>query len=71
MTVITPSTSVKTTKLAIPQPAEGCNIVGTLEQVAPDQPTQGRKIALVRILLFARFLALNILSEQILHGAMG
>ena len=49
MTVIAQNTSVKTTKLAIPHPLEkDCAITGVLEQVAPEQPTQGRKIALVR-----------------------
>ena len=49
MTVIAQNTSVKTTKVAIPHPLEtGCSIVGVLEQVAPEQPTQGRRIALVR-----------------------
>ncbi|VDB90279.1 unnamed protein product [Peniophora sp. CBMAI 1063] len=36
------------TKLTIAQPAEdGVNLVGTLEQLDPDAPTQGRKIALI------------------------
>ncbi|KAI0712203.1 ectomycorrhiza-regulated esterase [Earliella scabrosa] len=48
MTVIAQNTSVKTTKLAIPHPLEkDCAITGVLEQVAPEQPTQGRKIALI------------------------
>ncbi|KAI9058270.1 alpha/beta-hydrolase [Trametes sanguinea] len=42
------TTSQKTTKLSIPHPHEkDCNIVGVLEQVAPGQPTQGRRIALI------------------------
>ncbi|KZT73816.1 alpha/beta-hydrolase [Daedalea quercina L-15889] len=41
-------TSKKTTKLLIPHPhADNCSIVGMLEQLAPDEPTQGRRIALV------------------------
>ncbi|RPD62398.1 ectomycorrhiza-regulated esterase [Lentinus tigrinus ALCF2SS1-7] len=48
MTVITASTSVKTTKVAIPHPLEkDCTITGVLEQIAPDEPTEGRKIALI------------------------
>lgn len=73
MTVVAQNTSVKTTKLAIPHPlAENCTIVGTLEQVSPEEDTHGRKIALVcmqavhlfRVVLRARWL-------QILHGSMG
>jgi len=42
------TTSKKTTKLFIPHPhEENCSIAGVLEQLAPDQPTQGRKIALI------------------------
>ncbi|KAJ3486678.1 hypothetical protein NLI96_g4066 [Meripilus lineatus] len=42
------STSKKTTKLTIPHPdEEGVAIVGTLEQVAPEEPTQGRGIAFI------------------------
>lgn len=38
----------KSTRLAIPHPKEpGCEIIGTLEQVEPEAPTQGRKIALI------------------------
>ncbi len=49
MTAIAQNTSVKTTKVAIPHPLESdCSIVGVLEQVALGQPTQGRRIALVR-----------------------
>ncbi|KIJ62674.1 hypothetical protein HYDPIDRAFT_114347 [Hydnomerulius pinastri MD-312] len=40
-------TDRKSTKLQIPQPAEDCTLVGILEQLAPDQPTLGRKIALI------------------------
>ncbi|KAI0754927.1 ectomycorrhiza-regulated esterase [Daedaleopsis nitida] len=48
MTVIAQNTSVKTTKISIPQPLEkDCAIVGVLEQLAPEQPTQGRRIALI------------------------
>ncbi|EIW59500.1 alpha/beta-hydrolase [Trametes versicolor FP-101664 SS1] len=48
MTTPPGSTSQKTTKFAIPHPYEkDCAITGVLEQVAPDQPTQGRKIALI------------------------
>ena len=40
--------SQKSTRLAIPHPNEpGCEIIGILEQVEPDEPTQGRKIALI------------------------
>lgn len=43
------TTSKKTTKLFIPHPhAESCSVAGVLEQLAPEEPTQGRKIALVR-----------------------
>ena len=43
------STSKKTTKIAIPHSAHPeIAIVGVLEQVAPEEPTNGRKIALVR-----------------------
>ena len=35
------------TKLYIPQPAEDCVLVGVLEQLEPNKPTHGRKIALV------------------------
>ena len=47
-------TSKQTTRLVIPHPdEEGVKIVGVLEQVAPEQPTRGRKIAFVssRVLL--------------------
>ncbi|KAF9241080.1 Alpha/Beta hydrolase protein [Melanogaster broomeanus] len=37
----------KSTKLHIPQPAGDCTLVGILEQLEPDQPTDGRKIALI------------------------
>ncbi|KAI8994115.1 alpha/beta-hydrolase [Trametes punicea] len=48
MTATPETTSQKTTKLAIPHPHEtDCSIVGVLEQVAPEQPTQGRRIALI------------------------
>lgn len=41
-------TSKKTTKLVIPHPdEEGVTMVGVLEQVAPEGPTQGKKIALI------------------------
>ncbi|OJT13969.1 hypothetical protein TRAPUB_9453 [Trametes pubescens] len=50
MTTPPGSTSQKTTKLAIPHPYEkDCAIAGVLEQIAPDQPTQGRKIALKKL----------------------
>ncbi len=43
-------TSKKTTKLVIPHPdEEGVTMVGVLEQVAPEGPTQGKKIALVGV----------------------
>ena len=43
------STSKKTTKIAIPHTAQPeIAIAGILEQVAPTEPTSGRKIALVR-----------------------
>lgn len=43
------TTSKRTTKISIPHTLEeGCSLVGVLEQVDPDEPTQGRKIALVR-----------------------
>ncbi|KAL4080798.1 Alpha/Beta hydrolase protein [Scleroderma citrinum] len=35
------------TKLNIPQPAGDCTLVGVLEQLEPDKPTHGRKIALI------------------------
>ena len=55
MTIPPVNTSVKTTKIAIPHPLEeDCAIAGVLEQVAPDQPTQGRKIALVSVVASAR-----------------
>ncbi|KAH9854650.1 alpha/beta-hydrolase [Lenzites betulinus] len=41
-------TSQKTTKFSIPHPHEkDGNIVGVLEQLAPEQPTKGKRIALV------------------------
>ncbi|KAI0372117.1 alpha/beta-hydrolase [Pilatotrama ljubarskyi] len=43
-----PITSQKTTKLQIPHPHEkDCAITGVLEQLAPEQQTQGRRIALI------------------------
>jgi hypothetical protein len=43
------TTTKKTTKLTIPHTLEpGVNLVGVLEQLEPDAPTRGRKIALVR-----------------------
>ncbi|KAI0632087.1 alpha/beta-hydrolase [Trametes polyzona] len=48
MTETPETTSQKTTKLAIPHPHEkDCAIIGVLEQLAPEQPTQGRRIALI------------------------
>ncbi|KAI0670857.1 alpha/beta-hydrolase [Trametes maxima] len=48
MTLTKTATSQKTTKLAIPHTLEkDCTIVGVLEQIAPEQPTQGRKVALI------------------------
>ncbi|KAI0354928.1 ectomycorrhiza-regulated esterase [Trametes cingulata] len=48
MTVMAPITTQKTTKLQIPHTYEkDCAITGVLEQVAPEQPTQGRRIALI------------------------
>ncbi|PIL22565.1 hypothetical protein GSI_15254 [Ganoderma sinense ZZ0214-1] len=42
------NTSKQTTKIAIPHTAQpGIAIVGVLEQVAPQEPTRGRKIALI------------------------
>lgn len=42
----------RSTKISIPHPLENdCAIVGILEQVSPEQPTRGRKIALVRELV--------------------
>ncbi|KAI0917028.1 hypothetical protein AcW1_007670 [Taiwanofungus camphoratus] len=42
------TTSKRTIKLFIPHPYEAnCSIAGVLEQLAPDEPTQGRKIALI------------------------
>jgi hypothetical protein len=35
------------TKLRIPHPQEDCELVGVLEQLTPEEPTHGRKIALV------------------------
>ncbi|KAH9950554.1 ectomycorrhiza-regulated esterase [Amylocystis lapponica] len=45
----TVTTSKKTTKISIPHPADehGGSLTGVLEQLAPDEPTQGRKIALI------------------------
>jgi hypothetical protein len=45
----TPSTmaSRKSTKLRIPHSQDDCELVGILEQLAPEESTQGRKIALV------------------------
>ncbi|KAF8496097.1 ectomycorrhiza-regulated esterase [Gautieria morchelliformis] len=41
-------TSKKTTRYYVPHPQEaGCSIAGDLEQVDPELPTQGRKIALI------------------------
>jgi len=41
-------TTKRTTKLEIPHTSEpGVNLVGTLEQLDPDAPTHGRKIALI------------------------
>ncbi|KAG1743187.1 ectomycorrhiza-regulated esterase [Suillus paluster] len=37
----------KSTKLRIPHPQEDCELVGILEQLTPEEPTQGRKIALI------------------------
>ncbi|PFH54047.1 hypothetical protein AMATHDRAFT_73061 [Amanita thiersii Skay4041] len=37
----------RVTRVEIPHPDEAATIVGTLEQVEPDQLTQGRKIALI------------------------
>ena len=49
MTVVTENTSKKTTKVAVPHTIQqGIAIAGVLEQVAPEEPTQGRRIALVR-----------------------
>lgn len=40
--------SLKTTRIWIPHEiAKDCRIAGDLEQVAPDSPTQGRKLALI------------------------
>ncbi|KAH9891612.1 ectomycorrhiza-regulated esterase [Cubamyces lactineus] len=48
MTVAQETTTQRTTKLAIPHShVQGCAIAGVLEQVAPEQPTQGRRIALI------------------------
>ncbi|KAG0704850.1 hypothetical protein DFH29DRAFT_333953 [Suillus ampliporus] len=35
------------TKLHIPHSKEDCELVGVLEQLTPEEPTQGRKIALI------------------------
>lgn len=67
------------TKLFIAHPtAENCSIVGILEQKAPEQPTRGRKIALVcydLTLLGYPGLTSGLFSScaraQILHGTMG
>ena len=49
MTVTVENTSKKTTKVAVPHTIQpGIAIAGVLEQVAPEEPTQGRRIALVR-----------------------
>lgn len=43
-------TGCRTTRLWIPHTlADGCRLAGDLEQVDPEQPTRGRKVALVRI----------------------
>lgn len=43
-------TTRKSTKVSIPHSdLPGVNLVGILEQVQPDAPTQGRDIALVRL----------------------
>ncbi|KAG2065747.1 ectomycorrhiza-regulated esterase [Suillus decipiens] len=39
--------SRKSTKLRIPHSQEDCELVGILEQLAPEESTQGRKIALI------------------------
>lgn len=46
----TMGTNCRTTRLYIPHTlVDGCRIAGDLEQVEPDKPTQGRKVALVRM----------------------
>ncbi|KAG0704852.1 ectomycorrhiza-regulated esterase [Suillus ampliporus] len=37
----------KSTKLRIPHSQDDCELVGVLEQLTPEEPTQGRKIALI------------------------
>lgn len=37
----------KSTKLYIPQPAENCTLVGVLEQLEPDKPANGKRVALI------------------------
>ncbi|KAI6117871.1 Alpha/Beta hydrolase protein [Pisolithus croceorrhizus] len=37
----------KSTKLYIPQPADNCTLVGTLEQLEPDKPANGKRVALI------------------------
>ena len=67
-------TTEKTTKLYVPHPhAENCSIAGVLEQVAPEQPTQGRHIALVSILqsYSAYCPLLSRILLKILHGSLG
>jgi hypothetical protein len=41
------STMTTSTKLRIPHSQEDLDLVGVLEQLTPEQPTHGRKIALV------------------------
>ena len=46
-----PITTKKTTKYRIPHPKDlDSPLTGVLEQLDPDQPTHGRKVALVRVL---------------------
>ncbi|KAI0822246.1 alpha/beta-hydrolase [Trametes gibbosa] len=48
MTTTPETTSQKTTKFSIPHPDEqDSTLVGVLEQLAPEQPTKGRRIALI------------------------
>lgn len=67
--------SQKMTRYYIPHPHEpGCEIAGDLEQVEPELPTHGRKVALVcllSILARQRSCCIESFFNQILHGVMG
>ncbi|KAH7919474.1 hypothetical protein BV22DRAFT_1075205 [Leucogyrophana mollusca] len=57
----------KSSKLYISHPnEEGCQLVGVLEQISPEEPTNGRKIALVSS-LFDRGLSACSILEATVH----